>query len=164
MKVSLRCTAATLQVWLWEKCEIGIRLPYWWLKDLYNEKCLQSRKPSKGECGFKEFNLTCLLGKKKQGQLDLENIQEYRFDIMASLVISPQLNISCSTQPAWNPANTMLNYCQGPGLHTLQSVIPSLNRKPPTHCTLTLHCRWSLVKERQITKQDPPHRWKRGSP
>lgn len=51
------------------------------------------------------------------------------------------------------------------GYGTLQPVIPlALQKASDSLCSSSLHCRWSGVKERQITKQELPHRWKRGKP
>lgn len=40
----------------------------------------------------------------------------------------------------------------------------ALQKASHSLCASLLHWRWSGVKERQITKQDPPHSWERGSP
>lgn len=51
------------------------------------------------------------------------------------------------------------------GYGKLQPVIPlALQKASDSLCSSSLHCRWSGVKERQITKQELPHRWKRESP
>lgn len=40
----------------------------------------------------------------------------------------------------------------------------ALQKASHSLCASSLHWRWSGVKERQITKQDPPHSWESGSP
>lgn len=89
--------------------------------------------------------------------------------LFSLLVWLSQPEVPHCTQPTWNGAATSFHRCQRLRLHTLQSVIPlTLQKASRSLYSSSLHCRWSGVKERKITKQAPPHwllynRWRRGT-
>lgn len=120
------------------------------------------------------FHLAFLLSKNKEiHQTDQDDIHLSTLHVLKKLYFR-QLshyccfgysNASCCSPLTWNWATTPPCCCQRPRLWHITACDPlTLQKASDSLYSSSLHCRWSGVKERQITKQDPPHRRKRGSP